>query len=451
MKQPLPSEIKSRRIAIFDQSWSRRTLPSGLRLLHIPTPWDDHFHIGMMIRCGSRFERPEVAGLTHFLEHMMFRGSERYPNFIDLAAAFEWLGGDWNAATSREHTEFWYSGIIHTASDVTELFAEFLSHPKLNDLETERKIITRELEGELNEFGHSTDLDHHISEMFWSDSSMANPILGNIESIKRIDLDQLHRHRNQHFTPDNMVVCIVGGDRNETYLDLLTENFKLHRLGGVDDNSSAWPAIPKFSGPKIRWVEHSDNEYQLQLSFQTAGQWSDNAPVYDIIARVLADGFCSELGRRLREELGLVYDIDCAANLYVDTGSIDINASVGEDDLDQFLNELLRILNRLVANGPDPDATRRAIVRAIIDVELSTGDPITLGERLCWAELCGQEFRLVNERQQFEELEPARIAAAFKSIFCQRNCALVVLGPQSDEQAITDLLTEKVQLLPFEP
>ena len=449
MKQPLPSDIKSSRLALFDQSWRRRTLDSGLRLLHIPTPWDDHFHIGMMIKCGSRFERSEVAGLTHFLEHMMFRGSQRHPNFIDLAAAFEWLGGDWNAATSREHTEFWYSGIIHTADDATELFAEFLSHPKLNDLETERKIIMRELEGELNEFGHSTDLDHHMSELLWSSSSMATPILGNVASLKRIDLEELSSHRNQFFTPNNMVVCIVGGDSSDAYLDLLAKHFESHRREVPNSQSIAWPDVPAFQGPKVRWVEHSDNEYHLQLSFRTEGQWSEIAPIYDIIARVLTDGFCSELGRRLREELGLVYDIDCSANLYVDTGSIDINASVGEDDLGQFLDELMKILNRLVADGPELDATRRATLRAVVDVELSPGDPITLGERLCWAELCDQKLHLSTERQRFEALEPTRVAETFKKVFCRSNCALVVLGPQNDDQEVADLLASKVQLLPL--
>lgn len=119
-----------------------------------------------MIRTGARLEKSSELGISHFLEHMMFRGSERYPKFTDLAEAFEWLGGEWNAATGHEHTEYWYSGIHHTAPEIIELFADFLEHPKLTDIDIERNIIARELDGETNDHGHSTDLDYHIACLF---------------------------------------------------------------------------------------------------------------------------------------------------------------------------------------------------------------------------------------------------------------------------------------------
>src|SRR4051794_25590431 len=132
-----------------------------------------------MIKTGSRLETgPFPQGVSHFLEHMMFRGSSRYPEFTRLAEAFEWLGGDWNAATGHEHTEYLYSGIRHTAADVIALFADFLETPQLTDIEVERAIILRELDGETNDHGHSTDLDYHVATLLWPGTTMAQPIIG---------------------------------------------------------------------------------------------------------------------------------------------------------------------------------------------------------------------------------------------------------------------------------
>ena len=86
----------------FDKLWSQQTLPSGLTLVHVPQVHDDHFFLGVMLKAGSRLEKGKhPQGVSHFLEHMMFRGSARYPEFTRLAEAFEWLGGEWNAATGH--------------------------------------------------------------------------------------------------------------------------------------------------------------------------------------------------------------------------------------------------------------------------------------------------------------------------------------------------------------
>jgi len=149
---------------------------NGLKVIHVPTPNDDSFVLGMIVRAGSRFESEASCGISHFLEHMMFRGSKQYPTFTQLAAAFEWLGGEWNAETGHEYTQYWYSGIRHTCEEVMRLFAEFFAYPTLSDIDIERKIIQREIQGELNEFGHSMDTDYHIATLIWPDTSMARPM-----------------------------------------------------------------------------------------------------------------------------------------------------------------------------------------------------------------------------------------------------------------------------------
>src|SRR5690606_26458131 len=133
-------------------------------------------------------------------------------------------------------------------------------------------------------------------------------------------------------------------------------------------------------------------EYEIQLSFLATNEWSEDAPVYDLIARILSDGFCSRLARRLREELGLVYDISASTTLGIDTGTLDVHASCAQDQLDEFLRELFALLREFVTKGPTEDELERAIVRAVVGIELSPSVPEGIGARLAWATLCGRRL-----------------------------------------------------------
>lgn len=422
-----PSDFHTNRLEAFDASWTERKLPNGMTALHVPLPHDDHFFLGVMIRAGSRMERDHLSGVSHFLEHMMFRGSERYPEFSRLAEAFEWLGGDWNAATGQEHTEYWYSGIRHTAKDVIDLFAEFLEQPKLTDIETERAIILRELDGETNDHGHSTDLDHHVATLLWPKSTMAQPILGTRDTLAKIQVSDLTRYRDVFYTPQNMAVCAVGGDA--AVLDLLATHFGQHRAAFAHVPRVGYPEIPPFKGPKVKWIEHSDNEYELKLSFLCQGEWSADAGVYEVVTRILSDGFCSRLAKRLREQLGLVYDVSAGTGLGLEVGTLDVSASCSIDQFDTFLLELFQLLRRLAVEGPTEDELQRSIVRAVVDTELSPGIPEAVGAKLAWSTLSGRKLSLVADRERLKSVTVDRVTSVCRELFVPERAALAALGP----------------------
>lgn len=426
-----PVDFDSPRLAFFDQGWQKRVLPSGLTVMHAPLEGSDSFYIGAIMRTGTRLETAHESGVSHFLEHMMFRGSRRHPEFIQLAEAFEWLGGDWNAATGHEHTEYWYAGIRHSAVEVIDLFADFLSYPRLKDIEVERQVILRELDGEMNDHGNLTDLDYHIATQLWPGSTLAQPILGTRESLARIDGATLRSYRDRFYTPQNTVICVVGGDRD--LIETVTSHFAHYAAEKSSVPKTTFAALPTFRGPAVKWVEHSDNEYEIKLAAITCGEWHHDAPLIALIARILSDGFSSRLTRRLREELGLVYDIHAAANLGIDVGTLDIHGSCATEQLDEFLQELFLLLCQLRDSGPTEDELERAKVRAIVDLELSLTQPEALGSRAAWAELCGEPFSLVSERQKILAISMDAIRAMLQVLFSPKALAIAALGPKDKD------------------
>ncbi len=443
MKPQTATSTPSARLERFDRCWSGRTLPNGMTAIHVPAPDRESFYLELTIRAGSRLEPPEAAGAAHFLEHLMFRGSKRFPEFAALARAFESLGGEWNAATGHEHTEYSYYGIRHNRLHAMELFHEFLENPRLQDLDVERKVILREMEGDLNEHGHWLNTGQHVAGLLWPGSTLAQPILGTRESLLAMERETLTRFRDRHYIPANMAICAVGGDPDDETLDRLEALFGSHRNRFAGSRPEPFPPFRTGPGPVVKWVENSDNEYAVQVSFPTEGEWSDKAPAYEIIGRILADGFCSRLCNRLRETLGLVYDIEAAPTLLLATGTLDITATIHPDHVDRFFPELFTILADLAVNGLTDEEMERVLFRTLVDIDLTPGSPGEFGSDLAWGSLCRKKVSVLKDRDDVLALTPDRIRTVCRELFRPETTAVVILGPAKNglEKQVENHLT----------
>lgn len=421
----------------MDKRVTTQTLANGLRLVHIPLGDDPRFYLGATIAAGARYEENNLHGAAHLLEHLMFRGSRKYPDFKSLSRAFERLGGEWNAATGYEHTEYWFSGNFCNWKPAIDLFSDFFCHPKLLDIDLEREVVKRELQREINDHGINTDLDYQSYKQIWPHSNLSKPILGDVHSIESLRKADIRSYRQKFYIPSNIVICAVGGkqDAYEEIITHLSSQFKRmpkparlpsRRLHAIDQ-------LPRYRGPKFKWLHHSDNEYQVQLSFLAAPAWSHTAQAASIICRILADGYFSRLRARLREELGLVYHIDAETNLFTDNGLIDITASVGIEDMTLFFKELFKIIHKLVEKGPTTEEVKLAKTRAILDLELYATDPESLSFHWAWSLLCNKNPSLDKQRRWIENISKSNLNSSIKKIFRRSRSSLLILGPNNPQ------------------
>ncbi len=413
-----------------------RRLPNGMAFIHVPGRDDERLFLSCLIKSGSRVEQPEFSGIAHFLEHMMFRGSKKFPSFGGLAEAFEWLGGEWNAATGQEYTEYVYSGVRRNHREAFDLFFEFLSEPVFRDIEVERQIILRELHGELNEFGISTDVPHHVSQLIWPGQSLSRPIIGEAASLARIGEHELRAFRARWYRPENMALCIVGGTESEA--EVAATLFAGYRAQDFPIKSSPLAASKKDGAiklkaklPAAKVVENSDNEYQFQMSFLCEGQWHEDAPVYEILVRMLSDGFSARLPRRIREELGLVYDISADATLMTDCGLLNINASVDYENLRQFILELGVLLRDIAGKSAAAKELEKFQRRALVDLEMAASEPSQVAFRCAWNELNGKSRSLREYADRVMAVTAEDIVRCSNGVLSPINRAVVVLGPKA--------------------
>jgi predicted Zn-dependent peptidase len=422
----------------IEKSWKFASLSNGIKVVHLPVDQDHRLFLSAVFAVGSRNESSTQAGISHFLEHMMFRGSKNYPSFLALADAFEWLGGHWNAETGQEHTEYTYAGISKTTSEAIKLFSEFLGSPKLLDIEIEREVILREIEDELNEFDNSTDLDWHTSSLIWPKSGLGNPIAGSLETVGKISLQDLIDFRRDYYSVNRMGIYVAGGGESDQVFSELEDQF-----GGYPLKKSSIPVRfdekTQFRGPKFRFVEHSDNQYHISLAFLCEGDWSPKDIGYEMICRILSDSFSSRLSLRLREELGLVYDVSCDECLVSDCGTIAIQAQVTPDKVAVVLKEICKILATFRSMGPTAEELRKAIFRAEVRLSLAAYEPEQLGFRLAWNFLHDKPSSLLSKLANIRKQEISAIKELANEVFQPQHCAVVIMGPKNST------LEEKVQ------
>lgn len=440
----------------IDNRTTVHRLSSGIRLIHTHTPEDDRCLLGIMARGGCLDEiAPWRAGTAHFLEHMLYRGSSKFPHFAALADAYESLGGVYNAETAYEYTYHWYMGLSPTLGRAGEILLNLFFDPTLEGIDIERRIILEELQGELNENGISSDLDLHIRRLLWPSTRMELPIVGTSESIGSMTVEDLKSFRLNTSTLDRLAICAVTADPAEETLRtlerLLSHVSVPHKARNATVLASTDHVLPApQTAPPPFFLPEADGDYDLQFSCVTPGQGHRDAPTDELIVRALGDGFSARLIRELRESQGLAYDLDVDLDRMTQYGLVSITASMSSSNVDPLLVGLKSSLSRLVDHGLSSDELLRAKRRAVTDTHMHSYDPSFVGPRALWRELTGQSQSLRHEVEQYLAVSAANVQERLHDLFARVETprALALSGPPSD---VIENILRPNRLSPFRP
>ena len=206
------------------------TLDNGLRVVSVSMPHHSSCEVLVALGVGSRHESRHRAGISHFLEHMLFKGTADFPSGLELERAFEAVGGSANAATDSESTTF--HSRIHPAhlQDGIALFASLLLRPLFNDIELERRVILEEALGDLNESGRQINPDNIVARLLFANHPLGQPTVGSRWAIERLGLSHFRQYYARHYVPGNAVLAVAGPiDHDEVITAEETQFTEWHR------------------------------------------------------------------------------------------------------------------------------------------------------------------------------------------------------------------------------
>jgi len=418
--------------------------PNGLRLLTIEMP---HLHSAEMlcyVGVGSRYEAKDEGGISHFLEHMLFRGTEDYPKSFCLEAAFESVGGAVNASTDAEatcyHTRFHPERLALCA----QLFASLLRRPLLQGIEIERRIIMEEALEDFNEQREEINLDNLTSRLLWPNHPLSQPTIGTHESLAAINVDALRRHHHTYYAPQNTVIAIAGAISHSDTLQAVAKAFA-DWAGESVPLPQLWQVPEKEKmGAETVWVHDSDSQVAVQFAFRMPGRNDARQMDLRVLRRLLTGGGTSRLLLRLREELGLTYSVDAALSLFAESGCLSIDLAVAPENLIAAVREVLHVLTDLRTNAISAEELERLKVGYLYDLDFSQDHTDEMATRYGWGELCGCLRTTEDDRQAVVAISADSLQRTAQELLDPQQLKLAVVGPflRRDQKEIAALLDD---------
>jgi predicted Zn-dependent peptidase len=338
------------------QSWSLTALDSGERIVSERLDHVRSAAVGYWIGAGSRDETPQQAGVTHFIEHLLFKGTARY-SALEIAEIFDGLGGELNAATSREHTLVYARVPDHHLETALDVMGDMVFAPAFEDLDAEREVVVEEIamyEDTPQELVH--DL---IAEAVFGDHPLGRPVIGTAEVISSIPAEEIGGYHRELYVPGNIVVAAAGNVEHERLVELVAGAVERR---GVPAGGAARmrPPLLHEPPPSLRFQRKDTEQYHVCLAAPGIARSDPRRFAASILDAILGGSASSRLFQEIREKRGMAYAVYSFVSQYTDTGQIGVYVGTREDNL----GETLAITAEQIADIAGGNLSDRELQRA---------------------------------------------------------------------------------------
>jgi predicted Zn-dependent peptidase len=401
-------------------------LPNGLKLVLVPQPNVHRAVASLYLRAGSRFETPENNGISHFLEHMVFRGTSSLPSAHDQALAFERLGGTLYAATHVDH------GVMSVAVPPTNfervlpLLGEVTTSPRFTEIEVERGIVREEILEDLDDDGRDVDPDNISRALIYDKHPLGYTITGAIAALDRFDEAALRAHHARHYSGENAVLCVAGRIGDVDRIAALVE-----RSFGAMPRGARVPVSPPPNGqkkPRFRFVENQSSQTDLRIAFRGPSERDPREPAVEMLLRVLDDGMSTRLYERICDRLGLCYDVSGMFECYEDDGVVDVAAGAQHERVAQVTKEIFSLLHDLAAHGPTEEELQKARDRHLWSIEAMQDDAEGVAGFFGLAALADIARTPMARHQEIMGVSAADVRDAAQAVFRPERLSAVAVG-----------------------
>jgi predicted Zn-dependent peptidase len=440
----METKIKNMKDSL-DQSWveagsryQKTVLDNGLRVITEEIPYLRSVSIGVWVVTGSRDERPHENGISHFIEHLLFKGTEKRTAF-DIAKEIDSVGGTLNAFTGREYTCFYAKVIDRNLPLAIDLLSDIFLHSLMDskDVERERMVILQEIK-----MVEDTP-DDYIHDLFnrvcWGDHPLGFPIYGTSELVQSFSRDQLHQFFKENYPPDRIIVCAAGSLKHQEVVDLIETTFG---------------KIPKADRPRERskpdaisttniWKRDLE---QVHFCLGTRGLQYNHSLRFAsyVLNTILGGGMSSRLFQEIRENRGLAYSVYSYLPTYIDSGLTVVYAGTSEDSFQQVIQLVLNEFNQLkeghLKNGELETSKEQLKGNLLLSMESSDN----LMTRLAKNEIYFQSYLPVGMiLKGIDQVQGETVRQLADEIFDERLFCLTVLGPTNGNNLDKVRLTVK--------
>lgn len=405
----------------------RTVLPNGLTVLSEHVPGVRSVAFGAWVRAATLHEARDKMGVSHLLEHMVFKGTPRRSS-KEISLALESLGGSLDAYTSRECTSYQARILDDDVRDAADVIGDLMFHPLLrsSDLKLERKVVLEEI-AMVDDTPDDLVFELH-NERLWGNNGYGFQILGTRDTVSDLQVADLRALHAAAYHPGNVVVAAAGSIEHEALLDILQET-------GWGDVAPV--DTPRFQPPLIQtpppgYIHHEREGAQSHIVFgtQTFAHSDPRRYAFSLVSMLVGGGMSSRLFQRVREELGLAYSVYTFSSFYSQTGMHGIYVGTGPDTADQAADAIRMELRTLSEQGIPAAELAQGKRQLKGQITLSLESPSARMYRAAALELYNEPFRPLDETLALvDAIDEDTISAVCREFFAPDRQTVVSLGP----------------------
>lgn len=415
----------------------RTTLPGGLRIVTETLPSVRSATFGIWAHVGSRDETPALNGATHYLEHLLFKGTGRR-SALDISAAIDAVGGEMNAFTAKEYTCY-YARVLDTDLPLAiDVVCDMLTGSVIReeDVDVERGAILEEIAMTEDDAG---DCVHDLfAHTMLGDTSLGRPVLGTVDTVNALDADRIRRFYKRHYDPTHLVVAAAGNIDHNKVVRLVRKAFE--RAGALKD-VDAEPLGPRSGRRSVRasgrldLVGRRTEQAHLVLGMPGLARNDERRWAMSVLNAALGGGMSSRLFQEVREKRGLAYSVYSYTSGFADCGLFGVYAGCRPSQVHDVLKICRDELAQVADHGLPDDEIERAIGQLKGSTVLGLEDTGALMNRIGKSELCWGDHMSVDEMlTRIAMVTPDEIREVARDILGRRP-SLSVIGPLKDKQA----------------
>lgn len=415
------------------------TYPNGLRLITVPMEHTKAATVLVMVGTGSRYETKEINGISHFLEHMMFKGTEKRPGYLDISMELDAIGAEYNAFTSKEYTGYYAKASIENFDQILDIESDIFLNSKfdLEEIEKERGVIIQEINMDFdNPMRHIGDV---YEELLYGDQPLGWNIAGTKEIILAMKPEKIREYFNTHYFAKNTVVAMAGNVDPAKVKEQVEKHFVNIREQSI---LKPLPVAIKQEKPGLKIFNKKTDQAHIVLGVRGYDMFHPKKEVLQTIAVILGGGMSSRLFVEVREKRGLAYYVSASSDSYLDTGDFSVSAGLEKTKLHSALEVILDELKKFKTEKISEKELKKAKDQVKGRMAISFESSDDLASYYATQELLKKEILTPEER--FEKLNAVTVEdiwEAANDIFQNEKLNLAIIGPvEEDDASIRDLL-----------
>lgn len=420
--------------------FEKKVLSNGLRVLTVPMPSFESVTVLVMVAAGSRYETKKNNGISHFLEHMAFKGTQKRPSAMDIAGLIDGIGGEFNAFTGKETTGYYIKSAKANVSTLMDVLSDMLMNSKLDEkeIEKEKGVIIEEIN--LYEDMPVRKIGDIYEQLLYGDTPMGWDIAGEKDIIMSITRDDFTSYMSSLYSAHNMTVVVAGGITSQEGFYLVEEYFgKMSKFDIVKHSQ----VVENQAKPAVLVREKKTEQIHIALGVRTVALDHPDRYSLSVLASILGGGMSSRLFNEVREKRGLAYYVRSHSDQYVDAGSLVSMAGIDPkrvtDAIQVMMQEYQKVATGTLGITDEELNKAKEYLKGHLVLELE--DSRSVASYYAHQELLENE--VMNPAEVLKEVDAVtkeQVEQVGKDYFVQKGLNLALIGNYSDNEKLSELL-----------